>query len=238
MRTDSDVDVAVHCREVEYWDEESEGARRGSGNPYEGPWTPAKLRREVEAALRAKFGGQVDTSGSTAIAVNSSTARVDADVVPCFTYRYYFASGNSNEGTCIFRKNGDRTENYPEQHLNQGRAKNNRINSNFKRAVRILKRVENAMVSDSVHREVPSFLVECLVYNCPDRMFSGHQWTPRIRSILYHIWDNTQGGVEPQASERWVEVNECKYLHGGHQAWSRQDARDFSRAAWNYLEFS
>jgi hypothetical protein len=44
-------------------------------------------------------------------------------------------------------------------------------------------------------------------------------------------------GQHEPAQERWVEVNECKYLFASGQAWSRKDGRDFSAAAWAYLEF-
>lgn len=97
VRTDSDVDVAVQCQEAEYWDEATPGVTKTTGG-YQGVWTPTKLRTELEAALRTKFPGQVDSSGSTAIRVHSSTARVDADVVPCFNYRYTFANVNSLTG--------------------------------------------------------------------------------------------------------------------------------------------
>src|ERR1700730_6026899 len=88
VKADSDVDIAVQCHDVEYWEQEAEGAHT-SVTPYTGIWTPTKRRTELGAALRAKFPGQVDDSGSTAFQVNSSTSRVDADVVPCFDYRYY-----------------------------------------------------------------------------------------------------------------------------------------------------
>lgn len=237
VRADSDVDVAVQCREVIYWEEDGPGAH-GPSTPYTGPWTPAKLRSEVEAALRAKFPGQVDATGKVAITVASSTARVDADVVPCFSYEYHFLSGGVRDGTRVFRKSGGSFENFPRQQLENGRAKNTRTNQRFKQAVRVMKRVENAMVSDSAHREVPSFLVECLVYNCPDRLFTPCTWTDRVRGILVHIWDHTQGDDEPASSERWVEVNECKYLFGSHQSWTRRDAREFAKAAWNYLGYA
>src|SRR5205807_2584038 len=83
VRSDSDVDIAVQCHEAMYWDVEMGGASPVT-TPYTGLWTPSKLRSELGAALQAKFPGQVDTSGSTAIAVQSGSAHVDADVVPCF----------------------------------------------------------------------------------------------------------------------------------------------------------
>lgn len=234
VRADSDVDVAVQCHDVLYYDEEEEGAR--ASNPYTGVWTPEKLRTELVDALRIKFPGQVDTSGSTAIQVNSSSARVDADVVPCFTYKYFFKSGYVREGTRIFKKSGASFENYPQQHLDNGKAKNSRTNTRFKKAVRIVKRVENAMVDAGVHREVESYLLECLVYNCPDAILTRATWVDTIKGVLYHIWDNLQGDEPSDDDQRWLEVNGIKYLFHWRQKWTRADGRDFAKAAWNYLE--
>jgi len=69
-------------------------------------------------------------------------------------------------------------------------------------------------------------------------MFSADSWTGRVRSLLAHIWEGTQGDSEPPAHERWLEVNECKYLFGSHQKWTRRDTRDFAKAAWNYLGYT
>ena len=56
VKSDSDVDVVVECRDVCYW-QEHDPAKGGhpSGNPYTGPWSPDKLRKEVAAALEKKF---------------------------------------------------------------------------------------------------------------------------------------------------------------------------------------
>ncbi len=237
VKADSDVDIAVQCSEAVYWDEATKGAHPPSGS-YGGIWTPAKLREELEGALEVKFPGQVDSSGSTAFRIQSGTARVEADVVPCFDYRYYFSSSNYREGTKVFKKNGKSLENYPKQQLEKGREKNTRTKQYYKKAVRIMKRVENAMVTDGVHREVPSFFVECLVYNCPDRVFIEPTWTKTIEGIIVHIWQELEGTEPSIESERWLEVSECKYLFHSAQDWSRQDGRDFVKSAWNYLGYA
>lgn len=236
VRADSDVDVAVECTEVEYWEEAEPGAHR-AGAPYSGIWTPEKLRSELVAALAAKFPGQVDTTGSVAIQVNSSSARVDADVVPCFTYRLYFASGTSREGTKIFAKNGSSMENYPAQQLENGRSKNLRTGFAYKKAVRILKRIENAMADQGQHRELPSYFIECLAYNCPDGVFGRSTWTEVVKECLGHIWEDLQGSEPSDAEQRCLEVNECFYLFHAGQKWNRAWGREFSHAAWNYLGF-
>ena len=238
VRAESDVDIAVQCSETFYYKLDDPSIPK-PGPPYEGIWTPKYLRSEVKKALDAKFGSQVDASGNVAIKVSPSTARVDADVVPCFDYRQYFTSDSYREGARIYRKDDSYAENYSQQHLAKGRAKNTSTNRYYKRAVRILKRASNAMETDGHHREVASFLVESLAYNCPDALFLLPTWSKTIREVVAHIWENTKAAAEPITnSERWVEANDVKYLFHSSQSWNRKDARDFAYAAWNYLKLA
>lgn len=235
MRSDSDVDVAVQCHEASYWSEQSPGYHPSGGQPYSGIWTPTRLRSEIKLALEAKFPDQIDSSGSVAFRVNSNVGRVDADVVPSFDFRHYLSATSYREGSKVFRRDGSSVENYPQQQLDNGIAKNNRTGRSFKRAVRIMKRVENAMVNAGTHREVQSYFVECLVYNCPDKILNASTWVDTVKGVIYHVWSNTEGAEPTGASDRWLEVSECKYLFHSSQPWSREDARDFSNAAWQYM---
>ena len=234
VRSDSDVDVAVECTDVLYWEEATPGAHP-PGTRYSGPWTPAKLRSELVAALRAKFGDAVDTSGTTAIQIHSTTARVEADVVPCFEYRYYFSETSFREGAKVFKADGSSLVNYSAQQLANGRRKNNQTSRAFKRTVRILKRLENVMTDAGFHREVPSFFVECLVYNCPDALFSAPTWTETVKGVLAHIYLSLEGPEPSEEEDRWVEVNGIKFLFHAAQKWTRQDGREFAEAGWKYL---
>jgi hypothetical protein len=235
VKTDSDVDIAVQCGNAMYWDEAKKGTRTSS-TPYKGIWTPSKLRSELELALRGKFPGKVDSSGSTAFCIHSSSARVDADVVPCFDYRYYLSDGSHRDGAKVHKKDGASLINWPDQQLKNGRAKNSRTSQYYKKTARIMKRVENAMVVAGAHREVPSFFVECLVYNCPDEIFLRTTWTATVKGVINHIYHGLDGAEPAVASERWLEVSECKYLFSPGQAWDRTDGRAFAKAAWNYLK--
>ncbi|WP_026555689.1 nucleotidyltransferase domain-containing protein [Arthrobacter sp. 35W] len=237
VRTDSDVDIAVQCMNVIYWDEATAGAHPVSSS-YTGIWTPSQLRGELVKALKEKFPDHTDDSGSTAIRINSSSARVEADVVPAFDYKYYFKDGSSRRGSRVFKKDGSKIANYPDQQLANGKSKNVATMHRYKKAVRVMKRVENAMVSAGHHREVQSFFVESLVYNCPNNVLMQNSWTDTIKGVIVHIWDTLEGDEPTDASKRWLEPNECKYLFYNAQPWSRQDGRDFAKAAWNYLGFS
>ncbi len=237
VKSDSDVDIVVECREVEYW-EEHNPAQGGhpTSHAYTGVWTPDYLRAEVGKALRAKFPGAVE-SGSTAFRVHSSSSRVDADVVPCFTFKYYFADGSFREGTKVFKTSGGAVKNYPKLQLANGKAKNVRTSSAYKKAVRILKRLENVMVLAGVTEEVPSYLMECLVYNCPDSAFSQSSWTAVMQSCVATIFNETRGAEPSDQIERWLEVNEAKYLFAPGQKWTRSSAHSFADAAWDYMGF-
>lgn len=233
VRSDSDVDIAVECTDVLYWGESKTGIHT-PGKRYKGIWTPEHLRAELLSAMNAKFPGQVDASGSTAIQINSNSARVDADVVPCFSYRYYMENG-SRDGTKIFKTDGTKIINYPTQQLENGKSKNKRTGYSYKKGVRLLKRIENEMAKDGAFRELPSFFMECLAYNCPDHVFTHPTWTECLRNMLSHIWDNLKG--EEPTLDRWVEVNECFFLFHSDQKWTRSDGREFAYAAWNYFGF-
>lgn len=238
VKADSDVDIVVQCNDVTYWEEATPGARSASYTPYTGIWTPSKLRTEIVDALRAKFPDHVDSSGSTAVRIDSNTARVEADVVPAFDYKYYFARGSHRSGSRVFKQDGSFLTNYPEQQLVNGRAKNNATGTRYKKAVRIMKRVENAMVESDYHREVPSFFMECLVYNCPNDVLTRGTWTDIVRGVIVYIWNGLEGPEPSDTSKRWLEPNECKYLFHPSQPWTREDGRDFVKAAWSYLGFA
>lgn len=233
VRADSDVDIAVECAEALYWDEREPGLHKPTG-VYEGIWTPEKLRKELTAALQATFDDDVDDSGSTAIRIHSNSARIDADVVPCFTYRYHTGADSCRDGNKIFKRDNTALVNYPDQQLKMGRAKNVDTGLVYKKVVRIFKRIENALA----HRGatvLPSYFIECLVFNCPNEVFAEASWTQRVRAALVHFWNALEGPEPIEESARWREANGCVYLFHNKQPWDRTKGRAFVQGAWNYL---
>jgi len=233
VRADSDVDIAVECTEAVYWGQSQPGVHNPAGT-YQGNWTPQKLREELMVALINKFEKGVDPSGSTAIRVHSSSARVDADVVPCFTYEYHFDKSSLLTGTKIFKRDNSALVNYPAQQLASGRNKNLRTGLAYKKTVRILKRVENALTANGA-QALPSYFIECLVYNCHDSVFAAPSWTKVVREVLAHIWNGLEGNEPAQDAARWREANGCVYLFHSGQSWDRAKGRVFAQGAWNYL---
>ena len=238
VKTDSDVDIVVECRDIFYYEDfDKSNPGHSPIAPYEGDWgDPEKFRREVKAALDSKFPGSV-VAGSVAIAVESSTSRVDADVVPCFTFRDYFSDGSKREGTRVFKSGGGHIDNYPQLQLKLGRNKNTRTYGAYKKTVRILKRLENVLVDEGLTAEVPSYLMECLIYNCDERYFARSTWRDVMQGCLADIYNYTLVAEPSDDSERWFEANGAKYLFHSSQKWTRAQVHAFAGAAWNYMEF-
>jgi hypothetical protein len=238
VKFDSDVDIVVECRGVCYWEEYDPSiGGHPAGSPYEGMWTPEHLRAEVKKALVAKFPTGSITSGTTAFEVEATSSRVNADVVPCFTYRMYFTDGSYREGTKLFKTTGGSIVNYAKLQLEKGRAKNTRTNRVYKKSVRILKRLENLLVDAGLSEEVPSYLMECLIYNCPDEYFARSTWRGTMQGCLADIFNYTNRGEPTEQSDRWLEANGSKFLFRVDQKWTREQVHAFASAAWDYMEF-
>ena len=81
-----------------------------------------------------------------------------------------------------------------------------------RRPCAFLKRVENLMLENGVHREVQSFFIESLVYNCPDGILNRASWVDTISGVLGHIWNELEGDEPSESSDRsarseWVHVS-------------------------------
>ena len=83
-------------------------------------------------------------------------------------------------------------------------------------------------------KDVPGFLIECLVWNVPDSGFAHENWTGDVRACLAHIFNNTK---QEDTCRDWGEVSELKYLFRGPQKWTRLQAFSFIDKAWDYIGF-
>lgn len=243
VRLDSDVDVAVEFQEVFYWDATNDAAGMSAADlgitPYSGSYPPEHFKHDVQRALVGRFGAAAVDRGNKAIHVRENRSSLSADVVPCFTYRRYDSIGYGyrpqyHQGIQIHPDTGARIENWPEQNYERGVAKNEATGRRYKRVVRILKRLENDMVEKGISAEVPSFLLESLLYNVPNRGFGDYGYRANVASALTHLFNGT---LEGGGAEEWVEVNGLKWLFRSTQPWSKTQAHTFLSRAWDYLGF-
>ena len=176
VRTESDVDVAVIQEETFLPEYRKDSVYPQSGADY--GFTPAPaaaktFKDEVQEALKCKFGTDVERKNKS-IKVHGNTYRKDADTVPCRRYRDYRQdyrrdASNFVGGVVIYPDNGGMIINYPEQHIANGRKKNNDTNHHYKKLVRIMKKMRYLMEDSyitaysSAAKNVSSFMLESLL---------------------------------------------------------------------------
>ncbi|MEO0461225.1 MAG: nucleotidyltransferase [Myxococcota bacterium] len=235
VRADSDVDVCVRCMDT-FYSMLPDGVARNDVGIVSSGYTYQAFKDQVGAALVDYFGQGAVTRGSKAFDVHANTYRVDADVVPTLEHRRYVggASGRYLSGTELRPDNGGRIINWPNQNYENGVAKNGKTAKRFKKVARILKSVRNRMDAEGFEsaRGVPSYLIECLVWNVPNGYFAHDNYTDEVRACLAYLILNIDTDTK---CDDWGEVNELKYLFRSSQPWTRSGAYSFVLDAWTYL---
>lgn len=185
VRTESDVDVAVIQEEVFRTEYRASGTMYPQSDADYGfttvPAGAKSFKDEVQEALEEKFGSDVERKNKS-IKVHGNTYRKDADTVPCRRYRDYRQDYKRDEsnfigGVVIYPDHGGMIINYPEQHIANGRKKNNATNHHYKKMVRIMKKMRYLMEDSSytayssAAKNVSSFMLESLLWNVEDSWY-------------------------------------------------------------------
>lgn len=239
MRFDSDVDIKVEFTQRVYRSVSPECMswwEQHTTNAYSGRWTPKAFREELGIALK-RVSRAVDATHNVAFYVpDVPGSRPSTDVVPCFTYLYAPGWGRGPaQGSVVFTRDGKHIVNWPQQQLDNGRAKNLRTNRRYKFAVRALKAVENDLAQMGVIKSLPSYFMECLIYNVPDNVLVATSLDQGFYGALTHLnhalnwWSGDYRSM--------VEPNEIKKVFGDSQKWTVDDARQLLTAAWSYLNY-
>jgi len=240
VRKDSDVDVGVVCFDTffpEYPNDDnikSTLQKSFSDSTY----TYAVFKNEIEEALVSRFGRASVSRGNKSFDIKENTYRVEADVAAFFEHRRYTSTTHYLSGVEMIPDNSSppRVRNWPEQHYENGVKKNTATNRRYKKVVRILKSLSNEMASNGIHsaKKSPGFLIECLVWNAPNKDFSRSTYKSEIRAVLAYLFNNT---LSDDKCSEWGEVSELKYLFRNSQPWTRQGAHNFISDAWDYIGY-
>jgi hypothetical protein len=239
VKQESDVDIGVCCEDLinpDYTFVPDVGD--SDVGLVDSSYSAAQFKNDLERALRAYFGPSNVSRGSKAFDIHANSYRTDADVVACIEHRRYTRGTDDRlyrtTGVAIWADDGSMIINWPEQHYDNGVKKNQDTSLNFKRAVRILKKLRNRMADERVQAAapIPSYLIECLVWNVPNDGFAHNTYSEDVRYALVHLFNATIGDA---SCKEWGEVNELKYLFRSGQPWTLEQAHSFLRAAWQYL---
>ncbi len=237
VRRDSDVDIGVICFNS-YFSDYTDDNVKGQVQKFETParYTYSEFKNELHQTLIDYFGHRSITRGDKAFQVDANTYRVNADVATFFEHRRYYSATNYYSGVEMQADEGKRIVNWPEQHYKSGVLKNKRTRKRFKRCVRILKTLRNEMSDNGIFAAnvVPSFLIECLVWNASNSSFDNRSCKSMMRAVLANLYNDTR--TDDKCRE-WTEVSELKYLFRYTQPWTRENANAFISAAWNYIGF-
>lgn len=243
IRGDSDVDLVVQCNEAFYSDLSglSEQERhlfestRGTAT-----YLFAHFKADVLASLEGYYGSSNVSVGSKSLKLRGGSGRLPADVVPCFQYRRYLRfQGWENhnqryvEGITFWAKDGRQVINYPERHYDNGVTKMKGTSNHYKPAVRMFKNARNRLIDKGriPDKLAPSYFVECLLYNVPDRLY-GASSVGTFAAVVNHL-------LEADMS-KYVCQNEQLALFGtSPEQWSVHTARTYvNELVWLWNNWS
>ncbi|UXP32088.1 nucleotidyltransferase [Reichenbachiella agarivorans] len=196
----------------------------------------SEFKDDVETALVNKFGRSEVVRNDKCITVKANTNRIETDVVPTWNFRRYSKNGSYVLGAKFWSDKGKATVNYPKQHIENGVNKNSNTYRRFKRLTRLHRKLRYKMIDDgeNVSDNITSFLLECLVWNVPNRIMNDNDsWTERLKESIVYIYEQTK---DEETCKEWGEVSELLYLFVGRK-WTYQDVNSYMVLLWNHLEY-
>lgn len=236
VRRGSDVDICVCLKDTITTDYHfAQGRSDATEGIVPASYAYPQFKNDLHHALISAFGSANVKRGNKAFNIKENSYRVDADVVPCLEHRRYTAGGGYVTGTSLWPDNGyGWIHNFPAQHYANGVGKNKDTSGFFKDTVRIMKNLRNKMDEQRVPAAKPiaSFFNECLVWNTPNHYLSLSTWSATVRGTLGHFWEHLESDAK---CGDWGQVSELLFLFRG--SYSREEARAWTLAAWNWLEF-
>lgn len=234
VRLNSDIDINVRYTGGFYFDLPKDKKREDFGLNNPTSYSCSEFKDDVENALVNKFGRSDVKRNDKCITIKENSNRIETDVVPTWNYRRYSENGKYVLGAKFFADSGIGIINFPKQHIENGINKNNHTSRRFKRLTRLHRKLRYKMVDDgeSISDNITSFLLECLVWNVPNRIMNNYNtWTDRLRESIIYIHDKTK--IQEDCKE-WGEVSEFLYLFHSERKWSREDVNEYMVLLWNH----
>lgn len=244
VRGESDIDVAAVCHDTIFYDLPDGMQAQKFGLTAPATYTFASFRSDVHDALLARFGSSGMTPGDKGFNIHENTYRIEADVTPFFEYRKYDGKATAQgswayrEGVKSISESGTKFVNWHHDHYDQGVKRNAETGKCFKRVTRIMKNMKFDMIENGTPQakdladQMPSFLIECLVFNAKDTCFQHDDYVEDVRYAIADMWARTKQDGD---WKEMVEVNWRKWLFRSGQAWKVETVHDFLGAAWGYL---
>ncbi len=209
----SDVDIVVVCRG--YYIDSINSIRDLKRLKYD-------LYNEIEGACNFHF-----ELGKKTIKYQGSSKYSRTDILPCIRYwsRY------DDEGIAFYdHSKMNYVVNYPRQHKDNGIAKNKRTGESYKKTVRMFKNLRDCLIDEGLigPETAPSYFLECLLYNVPDRCFVDY-----APDSFYNVLDWLSSNMVSFVNMRCQ--NGIHYLFIGQNSWNLKDCGRFLYAAERWI---
>lgn len=238
VRLDSDVDIVVLYNQVFFSDISalSESDRQIYDIKYKNSnYTFNHFKNDIQHILEDEFDSGGIERRNKCIKVKKNTQRVDADVLPCFVHkRFRTPYSVSAEGIHFFPGDGNEIISFPEQHYENGVQKNTEANGRYKSIVRILKNIRNELIDRGSITDdlMPSFFLECIIWNVLNSTFNKETYLSTTRAIIEKIFMDMS---DNNKSNDYSEVSDLLWLFRGQQKRTPQQAKDFMYHARDFL---
>lgn len=214
VKTESDIDIAV-IQENVFTSNYREGVSRSNYNFIESDYNFKQYKKDIYSYLIKKFGSENVSWENKYLLVKGNTYRVDADTVPARRNRDYtndFLNNDDNfiGGISIIPDTGEKIINYPEQHIKNGRDKNNSTNLFYKKMVRIIKKIRYIMIDEQISsaRNVNSFVLESLLWNVDNyKYINDDNYKDKFQGIVNYLKFNSINKLD-----KYKEANGIKKL--------------------------
>ncbi|WP_108671071.1 nucleotidyltransferase [Peribacillus acanthi] len=238
IRGNSDVDLVVMLESTFYSNKESlskyDQDRHSKSFPT-ASYHFNDFKSDVLNTLLNHYGMQKVEVGSKSIKVKMSDGYW-ADVVPVALYRKYLTnksgidfSTDYMEGVYFTSSSGQEIINFPKQHKENGYQKNSDTNGMSKKMVRAFKNARIRLLNEGIISKdlAPSYFIENLIYNVPNRLFTADYDESFINIIAY---------LTLKDMEMFLCQNEQDFIFGMDPwKWNIGDAKQFvsyMKALW------
>jgi hypothetical protein len=254
VRGDSDVDMGSLTNEVFHYQTDwlPTEPRRGYGYVTKslkesieeslqslpaGSFSFWQYRADVLSSLQRKYGDSVE-DGNKAIKVRGNSYRLDADVLPCMSFRQYFQRGSEasyHNGITFFKKPHEQVVNFPHQHFTNLSDKDQRSDGKVKGCARILKRLRNEFEENRTwdRKRSPSYYLEGLLWNVPDGHFQGN-YDSVLQNVLAFLWEDLTEKKKQGDLTSYSQANNIFVLFHPN-FWNVDDALAFILKVWQAI---
>lgn len=226
VKVNSDVDVAV-IQENVFNTNYRTGVTDENYGFISSNYRNDQYKKDIYDDLTSYFGQGNVKWNNKCLSIEGNSYRTDSDAVPARRNRdyrgdYRIASENYIGGIRIVPDKGEPVINYPEQHIENGRDKNNATNRYFKKNVRIIKKIRYLMIDNQIGSasKVSSFMLESLLWNIPNYMFTtDSNYLDRFNELLSYIKNNSNldtykeaNGIKPLCANEEDKHNLTQFI--------------------------